>query len=76
MSRDQFGAAGQRVLIEERLTGPNRPSSRSPTASRSLALRPAQDHKRGFDDDPGPNTGGMGAFSPSPLADEALAERA
>ena len=40
--------------------------------ARAIPLRSAQDHKRIFDDDRGPNTGGMGAFSPSPLLDEAL----
>lgn len=68
----RFGAAGDTVLIEERLTGPEI-SVLAFTDGKSLQLLPpAQDHKRLLDGDRGPNTGGMGAFAPSPLATPAL----
>jgi phosphoribosylamine---glycine ligase len=62
----QFGAAGNQLLIEERLDGPE-VSVLALTDSRTiLMLPPAQDHKRAFDGDTGPNTGGMGAYCPTP----------
>ncbi len=75
MSLGRFGAAGARVVLEECLTGPEVSFFVLTDGERAMAIGTAQDHKRVFDDDRGPNTGGMGAFSPSPLADEALAER-
>jgi phosphoribosylamine--glycine ligase len=69
----QFGAAGNQLLIEERLDGPE-VSVLALTDSRTiLTLPPAQDHKRAFDGDTGPNTGGMGAYCPTPaISDEEL----
>jgi phosphoribosylamine--glycine ligase len=68
----QFGAAGATVVIEECLTGPEVSFFAMCDGRRALALSSAQDHKRIFDGDRGPNTGGMGAFAPSPLVDAAL----
>jgi phosphoribosylamine--glycine ligase len=63
----QFGAAGSRLVIEECLTGPEVSFFVLCDGERAVPLSTAQDHKRIFDGDRGPNTGGMGAFSPSPL---------
>jgi phosphoribosylamine--glycine ligase len=71
METRQFGEAGARVVLEECLTGPEVSFFAICDGARALALAAAQDHKRIFDDDRGPNTGGMGAFAPSPLVDAA-----
>jgi phosphoribosylamine--glycine ligase len=70
-----FGDAGARVVLEECLVGPEVSCFAICDGSRALPLLAAQDHKRVFDGDEGPNTGGMGAFSPSPLVDDALQAR-
>ena len=63
----RFGAAGHRVVIEECLVGEEVSFFAICDGRQALALPTAQDHKRAFDGDAGPNTGGMGAFAPSPL---------
>jgi phosphoribosylamine--glycine ligase len=63
----KFGEAGARVVLEECLVGPEASYFVLADGTTALPLGSAQDHKRAFDDDRGPNTGGMGAFSPSPL---------
>lgn len=66
MERKTFGEAGRRVVIEERMSGPE-VSLMAFTDGKTVKLMPpAQDHKRAFDHDQGPNTGGMGAFAPTP----------
>jgi len=72
MEDRQFGEAGARVVLEECLAGPEVSFFALCDGSRAVALMSAQDHKRVFDGDEGPNTGGMGAFTPSPLVDDAL----
>ena len=67
-----FGDAGSRVVLEELLTGPEVSFFVVANGEQYVPLLSAQDHKRIFDDDRGPNTGGMGAFSPSPLMTNAL----
>jgi phosphoribosylamine--glycine ligase len=62
-----FGQAGATLVIEECLTGPEVSFFALADGRRAMALGSAQDHKRIFDGDRGPNTGGMGAFAPSPL---------
>ncbi len=70
-----LGDAGQTVLIEEFLTGPEI-SILSVTDGRTIrSLSPARDHKRAFDGDAGPNTGGMGVYAPLPDVDAAMLAR-
>jgi phosphoribosylamine--glycine ligase len=71
----KFGAAGDRLVIEECLRGPEVSFFLICDGDRGVPIGTAQDHKRIFDDDRGPNTGGMGAFAPSPLVDPALESR-
>jgi phosphoribosylamine--glycine ligase len=66
------GAAGARVVVEERMAGLEASVIALVDGERVLVLPPAQDHKRIFDGDRGPNTGGMGAFCPTPTVDAAL----
>jgi phosphoribosylamine---glycine ligase len=75
MSDRRFGAAGERLVVEECLAGPEVSFFALADGARALPIGTAQDHKRVLDDDRGPNTGGMGAFAPSPLVDEALHQR-
>lgn len=62
----RFGQAGARVLIEERLTGPEVSVLALCDGERAVPLQSARDHKRRFAGDQGPNTGGMGALCPAP----------
>lgn len=65
-----FGESGRRVLVEEYMEGPE-VSILTLTDGEAVAhMVPSQDHKRAYDNDEGPNTGGMGAYSPVPLLDE------
>jgi phosphoribosylamine--glycine ligase len=68
MLEHRFGGAGARLVIEECLTGPEVSVFLLSDGTKAIPLGTAQDHKRLLDDDQGPNTGGMGAFAPSPLA--------
>jgi|SRR5579872_3261416 len=70
-----FGSAGDRLVIEEHLTGPEVSFFVVSDGARAIPMGSAQDHKRIFDEDKGPNTGGMGAFAPSPLVDAVLEAR-
>ncbi len=67
------GGAGARVVVEERLEGPEVSVIALSDGERVCLLPPAQDHKRVGDGDAGPNTGGMGAYSPPPGAGPSLA---
>jgi phosphoribosylamine--glycine ligase len=69
MVREEFGlAAGRQVVIEKRLEGDELSILALVSGRTILPLQPTQDHKAAFDDDKGPNTGGMGAYCPAPLA--------
>src|SRR5260221_2290152 len=73
MVDQKFGSAGSTLVIEECMTGPEVSFFLLSDGDRALPLATAQDHKRIWDDDQGPNTGGMGAFAPSPLMTPGLA---
>lgn len=75
MAHRRFGSAGDSVVIEECLEGPEVSFFVISDGARGVPIGSAQDHKRIFDDDRGPNTGGMGAFAPSPLIDAPLEAR-
>ena len=66
MERRRFGAAGARVVIEERLAGEELSFFALCDGENAIALGLVQDHKAAFDGDRGPNTGGMGAYTPVP----------
>jgi len=70
-----FGAAGATVVIEEFMEGEEASFFVLTDGAAALPLESAQDHKTIFDDDRGPNTGGMGAYSPAPVVDEAMSRR-
>jgi phosphoribosylamine--glycine ligase len=68
MVREEFGrAAGRQVVIEKRLEGEELSILALVSGRTIVPLQPTQDHKRAFDGDTGPNTGGMGAYCPAPL---------
>ncbi|HVC98565.1 MAG TPA: phosphoribosylamine--glycine ligase, partial [Pirellulales bacterium] len=67
----EFGDAGNQLVIEERLDGQEASVLAITDGQTIVTLPAAQDHKRAFDGDTGPNTGGMGAYSPTPLLDAA-----
>jgi phosphoribosylamine--glycine ligase len=69
-----FGDAGAKVVIEERLVGREVSMMALCDGTRFVMLASAEDHKAVGDGDQGPNTGGMGAYSPSPMLDQALME--
>jgi len=66
MVEGRFGAAGARVLVEECLTGPEVSMMCFTDGKTIVPMVPSQDHKRAYDNDEGPNTGGMGVIAPTP----------
>jgi phosphoribosylamine--glycine ligase len=70
-----FGAAGEEVVIEEFLRGEEASFFALVDGETALPLAAAQDHKRAYDGDQGPNTGGMGAYSPAPIMTDELCRR-
>ena len=75
LERDVFGDAGRVVLVEEFLDGPETSLIAFCDGVHAVACEPAQDYKRVNDGDEGPNTGGMGSYSPVPDCPPALAEQ-
>ena len=70
-----FGDAGNQIIIEEKLIGQEVSILAIVDGNTILPLEPSQDHKPAYDGDTGPNTGGMGAYSPTPLVTEELMDR-
>ena len=68
----QFGSAGDRLIIEDRMSGTEASILAITDGKTILTLPPAEDHKRAHDNDAGPNTGGMGAYCPTPSIDEKM----
>ncbi|HEV3204160.1 MAG TPA: phosphoribosylamine--glycine ligase [Gemmataceae bacterium] len=76
MVREEFGrAAGRQVVIEKRLEGQELSILALVSGRAIVPLPPTQDHKAAFDNDSGPNTGGMGAYCPAPLATPELIQQ-
>ncbi|NIM26196.1 MAG: phosphoribosylamine--glycine ligase [Nitrososphaeria archaeon] len=70
-----FGEAGNKIIIEERIDGIEASYIALSDGNIAIPMATSQDHKRIFDDDKGPNTGGMGAYSPTPIIDDELAKK-
>jgi phosphoribosylamine---glycine ligase len=70
-----LGEAGAELVVEEFLAGEEASFFALCDGETAIALASAQDHKRAYDGDKGPNTGGMGAYSPAPIVDAALTQR-
>ncbi|MFQ5641680.1 MAG: phosphoribosylamine--glycine ligase [bacterium] len=75
MVEKAFGEAGDKVVIEEFMVGEEASILALTDGENIVYLPSAQDHKAIFDDDTGPNTGGMGAYAPAPVIDDAMFER-
>lgn len=75
MLKNEFGDAGKKVVVEECLAGEEASFLAFTDGKTVIALPSSQDHKPIFDGDKGPNTGGMGAYSPAPVVDQHLHHR-
>lgn len=75
LSGDAFGSAGQRIVVEEFLAGEEVSFIIMTDGTNIIPFASSQDHKARDDGDKGPNTGGMGAYSPAPIVDSALHQR-
>lgn len=70
-----FGDAGNKIIVEERIDGIEASYIALSDGNIAVPMASSQDHKRIYDDDKGPNTGGMGAYSPTPIVDESLSKK-
>jgi len=75
MVEDAFAGAGAEVVVEEFMSGEEASFFAIVDGEHAVPLVAAQDHKAAYDGDEGPNTGGMGAYSPAPVVDQAMSER-
>ncbi len=75
MENKKFGSAGEKIIIEDCLKGQEASIIAVCDGKNILPFLASQDHKQIFDDDKGPNTGGMGAYSPAPLVNEDLFQK-
>lgn len=73
LTNKTFGDAGSKIIVEERIDGIEASYIALCDGKIGIPMATSQDHKRIFDDDRGPNTGGMGAYSPTPIIDDHLA---
>ena len=71
----KFGDAGNKIIIEERINGIEASYIALSDGKIAIPMATSQDHKRVFDNDKGPNTGGMGAYSPTPIIDNELSQK-
>jgi len=71
----KFGDAGNNIIIEERIDGIEASYIALSDGKIAIPMATSQDHKRIFDDDKGPNTGGMGAYSPTPIIDNNISQK-
>lgn len=72
--KNSFGAAGSKIILEERIDGIEASYISLSDGNTAIPMATSQDHKRIYDDDKGPNTGGMGAYSPTPVISHHLEE--
>ncbi len=75
MKDKDFGNAGEKVVVEEFLEGEEASILAFVDSKTIVPMAPAQDHKAAYDGDTGPNTGGMGTYSPAPIVDEAMQKK-
>ncbi len=75
LTKKSFGTAGNRIIIEEHIDGIEASYIALSDGNVAIPMASSQDHKRIFDYDKGPNTGGMGAYSPTPIIDDNMAKK-